>query len=265
MKTIVVTGGSGGIGRGICIALAQEARLRGEPLRLAVHGSRESASLQAVVGELTDLSVEARAFTADLTDDNAVPRLIDEVAQWAGGLDAIVSNAGQSHPGKLADMTIEEWQRALDLNLRATWLLARAGFRELARSRGNIVAVASMSGLSPHPGYGAYSTAKAGLVMLCRQLAQEWAGEGIRVNAVCPGMIRTPLTEAVYEDGAVLSARQALVPLGRIGTAADVANAVAFLASERAAYITGAALLVDGGLSDGMLNLIPGRPAKRGD
>ncbi len=119
-----------------------------------------------------------------------------------------------------------------------------------------------MSGLTPHPGYGAYSAAKAALIMLCRQLAQEWAADGIRVNTVCPGMIRTPLTEAVYQDAETLLKRQALVPLGRIGRAEDVGAAVAFLASAGAGYITGQSLVVDGGISGHMLAMIPGRPGK---
>ena len=119
-----------------------------------------------------------------------------------------------------------------------------------------------MSGLTPHPGYGAYSAAKAALIMLCRQLAQEWAVDGIRVNTVCPGMVRTPLTEAVYLDEDVRQRREALVPLGRIGQVDDIGHAVAVLASPGAAYVTGQNLVVDGGISDHMLSLIPGRPGK---
>ncbi|WP_087005502.1 SDR family NAD(P)-dependent oxidoreductase [Rhizobium sullae] len=265
-RTVLVTGASGGIGRGVCEALAEEARLTGHSLRLAVHGSRESMALSALVSDLTSADgegeIEARAFVADLTDACACNNLIGQVIDWAGRLDSIVSNAGQSRPGKLANLPDEDWQATLDLNLRATWLLARAAYPALTETRGTITAVASMSGLSPHPGYGAYSTAKAGLVMLCRQLAQEWAGDGIRVNAVCPGMIRTPLTETVYQDEDTRRKRESLVPLGRIGTPRDIGDAVAFLTSDKASYITGVALRIDGGLSEGMLNLIPGRPDK---
>ena len=108
----------------------------------------------------------------------------------------------------------------------------------------------------------AYRSNQAALVMLCRQLAQEWAEDGIRVNAVCPGMIRTPLTEAVYGDEATKAAREALVPLARIGTPEDVAHAVVHLAGPGASYLTGQALVVDGGVADRMLSLIPGRPRK---
>lgn len=261
-RAVLVTGAAGGIGRAICAALVAEARGAGRPFRLAVHGSRASATLEALAAELSAPGIEVRAFGADLTDPAVTEGLVTDVLGWAGRLDGLVSNAGQSRPGRLAELSLDDWAATLDLNLRATWLLARTARPALAASRGAITAVASMSGLSPHPGYGAYSTAKAGLVMLCRQLAQEWAGDGIRVNAVCPGMIRTPLTEAVYQDADTRTRREALVPLGRIGTPQDIAEAVTFLASEKASYITGVALRVDGGLSDGMLNLIPGRPDK---
>ncbi len=120
----------------------------------------------------------------------------------------------------------------------------------------------SFTALYTHPGYGAYSAAKAALVMLCRQLAQEWAADGLRVNAVCPGMIRTPLTEPVYQDAETKARREALVPAGRIGTGEDVAQAVLYLIGEGAAYVTGQALVVDGGVCDRMLAMIPGRPGK---
>jgi glucose 1-dehydrogenase len=119
-----------------------------------------------------------------------------------------------------------------------------------------------MSGLTPHPGYGGYSPAKAALIMLCRQMAQEWGADGIRVNTVCPGMTHTPLTAPVYTDPAVKALRESLVPLGRIGQPEDIGHAVAFIASADAAYMTGQNLVVDGGISDHMLTMIPGRPGR---
>ena len=262
-RVALVTGAAGGIGRAICETLAAEARASGQPLRLALHGRVLGPALDALAAELGGPLVEVRPFAADLTDTAAPAALIAAVTAWAGGLDVLVSNAGQSRPSKLAELSADEWDVTLDLNVRATWLLAKAARPALAERRGCLTAIASMSGLNPHPGYGAYSTAKAGLVMLCRQLAQEWADAGIRVYAVCPGMIRTPLTESVYQDAGTLARREALVPLGRIGRPDDIAAAVAFLSGSNASYITGVALRVDGGLSEGMLNLIPGRPDKQ--
>ena len=106
-----------------------------------------------------------------------------------------------------------------------------------------------MSGIQPHPGLGAYSPAKAALIMLCRQLAQEWGPQGIRTNCICPGMIHTPLTEAIYRDAAVLRSRESMVPLGRIGVPDDYPGLVAFLASDDAAFMTGQTISVSGGLT----------------
>jgi 3-oxoacyl-[acyl-carrier protein] reductase len=168
--------------------------------------------------------------------------------------------AGAPQAGALADMDVAHWDHAFAINVRPVWLMAQAAHASLARTRGSITAVASMSGLQPHPGLGAYSPAKAALIMLCRQLAQEWGPDGIRTNCICPGMILTPLTEPIYRDAAVLRSRESLVPLGRIGTALDIGQAVAYLASDAAAYVNGANLVVDGGVSEHMLAMIPGRP-----
>lgn len=258
----LVTGATGGIGRAIGLALAEQAHRDGATLHIAAAASREGPALDAVVAEWTAAGAQAVGIGADLNDPAACESLVELAQQGCGGLTLLVSNAGASVPGHLADLALEQWDATFALNVRATWILARKARPALAASRGSIVAIASMSGLHPHPGYGAYSSAKAALAMLCRQLAQEWAADGIRVNAVCPGMIRTPLTEAVYRDEVVAARREALVPLARIGRAADVAAAVAYLASSGASYVTGQSLVVDGGVADHMLALIPGRPAK---
>ncbi|KAF1022615.1 MAG: 3-oxoacyl-[acyl-carrier-protein] reductase FabG [Paracidovorax wautersii] len=261
-RRVIVTGAAGGIGSAICLALAREAGARGQPLHLAAFGSRASAAMDGLLEQLAALGTEAQAFYADLTDHAAATEAVRQAIAWAGGLDTLVSNAGQSRPSQLATLPLVEWDRCFALNTRATWSLAQAAHGALAASRGSITAVASMSGLHPHPGYGAYSAAKAALIMLCQQLALEWGRDGIRVNTVCPGMIRTPLTEAVYLDNAVKARRETLVPLGRIGQAQDIAQAVRYLASEDASYVTGSNLVVDGGIASNMLAQIPGRPDK---
>ena len=258
----LVTGATGGIGRAIGLALAQQAQREGRQIRLAAAASREGAALQEVVEAWQAAGAQAVGLAADLTDAASCASLVERAQAACGGLTLLVSNAGASVRGELATLTAEQWDATFALNVRATWLLAKAARPALSASRGSIVAIASMSGLHPHPGYGAYSPAKAALVMLCRQLAQEWAADGIRVNAVCPGMIRTPLTEAVYQDADVAAQREALVPLARIGRGEDVAAAVAYLASAGASYVTGQQLVVDGGVADRMLALIPGRALK---
>ncbi len=126
-----------------------------------------------------------------MTDPAQCAALVAQAQRQGGDLTALVCNAGASGPGRLADLSLAQWDASFNLNTRSAWLLAQAARDGLSRTRGSITAIASMSGLTPHPGYGAYSPAKAALIMLCRQLAQEWAAYGIRANTVCPGMIRT--------------------------------------------------------------------------
>lgn len=259
---ILVTGGTGGIGLGICHALAERARRAASPLRLSVASSQAGERLDRLVAELRMAGIDAHGVAGDVTDPAQCDALVTQALAVGSDLSGLVCVAGASGPGALADLPVEQWDLTFHLNTRAVWLLARAARSSLLRTRGSITAVASMSGLHPHPGYGAYSPAKAALVMLCRQLAQEWGPDGIRTNSVCPGMIRTPLTEAVYQDEATLQRREALVPLGRIGRPDDIGQAVAYLTSEAASYVNGMNLVVDGGVVDHMLCMIPGRPGK---
>lgn len=258
----LVTGATGGIGRGICFALIAQARKDGAALCISAAASQAGDKLDRLLDELRAAGASASGVTGDITDPAQCVALVAQAKASGGDLTALICNAGASGPGNLADLPLDQWETTFNLNTRSAWLLAQAARPQLARTSGSITAIASMSGLTPHPGYGAYSAAKAALIMLCRQLAQEWAADGIRVNTVCPGMIRTPLTEAVYQDAETLFKREALVPLGRIGRAEDVGAAVAFLASPGASYITGQNLVVDGGISGHMLAMIPGRPGK---
>lgn len=257
-----MTGATGGIGRGVCTALADMARAQGRALRLSVAASRPGEKLDALAAQLRASGVETTPLAGDLTEATACREIAEQAVARGGDLHALVCVAGASKAAALADLDVAQWDRTFALNVRSVWLMAQAARASLARTRGSITAVGSMSGARPHPGLGAYSPAKAALSMLCRQLAQEWAHEGIRSNCVSPGMIRTPLTEAIYHDASTLQRREALVPLGRIGTAQDVGQVVAFLASPAAAYVNGADLLVDGGVSDHMLAMIPGRPGE---
>lgn len=258
----LVTGATGGIGRGICLALVEQARRDGQTIHVSAAASQPGERLERLLDELRAAGASATGLSGDITDPAQCAALVARAQADGGDLTALVCNAGASGPGQLADLPLAQWDLTFNLNTRSAWLLAQAAREPLARTRGSITAIASMSGLHPHPGYGAYSAAKAALIMLCRQLAQEWAADGIRVNTVCPGMTRTPLTEAVYQDAETLARREALVPLGRIGRPEDVGAAVAYLSSASAAYVTGQNLVVDGGVADHMLAMIPGRPGK---
>lgn len=256
----LVTGATGGIGRATCFALLESARGRGLRLSVAAAGSRPGPALDSLVAELASRGAEAHAVHGDLTDASACKRIAEEAVQQCDGLDVLVSNAGIARGAPLATLGVADWDRVFAVDARATWLLARSAHAALAQRRGTIVAVASVSAHYPFPGLGAYSPAKAALVMLCRQLAQEWAPDGIRVNSVSPGLIRTPLTEPIYRDAELLRRRQEAIPLGRIGTAEDVARAIVHLASPEASYMTGIDVRLDGGLGDRVLATIPGKP-----
>jgi 3-oxoacyl-[acyl-carrier protein] reductase len=256
----LVTGATGGIGRATCMALLDAARRQGQRLTLAAAASTSGPALESLVAELTQAGAQATGLAADLTQPAACEQLAAQAIAICGGLDVLVSNAGVTRSAPLTTLEPADWDLVFNLDVRATWLLARAAHEALAASRGAIVAVGSVSALFPFPGLGAYSPAKAALLMLCRQLAQEWAVEGIRVNTVSPGLVRTPLSEPIYRDAAVLRSRIDAVPLGRIGTPEDVARAIVYLAGPGAGYATGIDLRIDGGLGDSVLATVPGKP-----
>lgn len=259
---VLITGATGGIGQGICQSLCNDSGFAPTQLQLTVASSQAGERLDHLVQHLRNLGVTAHGVFGDVTDPHACENLVAQAIRQHGDIDALVCVAGASGPGKLENLPVEQWDLTFQLNVRAVWLMAKAAFESLKKTQGSITAIASMSGLHPHPGYGAYSSAKAALIMLTRQLAQEWGGLGIRSNTVCPGMIRTPLTEAVYQDEITKQQRESLVPLHRIGRPDDIGDAVKYLISTRASYVNGINLVVDGGVSDHMLSMIPGRPGK---
>ncbi len=259
----LVTGATGGIGRGICLSLIDRARHSGERLCLSVTSSKDGDKLNALVAELQATGTEVHGLAGDVTQAKPCHQLVVDAVRQGGDLHALVCVAGAAGSAKLAELSVEQWDHTFHLNTRSVFLMAQAARPSLLRTRGSITAIASMSGLHPHPGLGAYSSAKAALTMLCRQLAQEWGGDGIRTNCISPGMIRTPLTEAIYADEETLHRREALVPTGRIGLPEDIGNAVAYLTSSGASYVNGMNLVVDGGVADHMLAMIPGRPLTR--
>jgi glucose 1-dehydrogenase len=254
----LVTGAASGIGRATCLRLARDAGARGKTAQVAAVDVAPSSALDAVVEEVRSLGAAAFAAHADMGTVDGPARAVDEAVSRFGGLDALVSNAGINRPGPLVEYAVEDWDRMFAVNTRATWLLAKAAYPALRASRGAIVATASMSGSHPHANLGPYGPTKAAVIMLVQVLAQELGRDGIRVNAVSPGMVRTGMTERVYADQRIAAERDALVPLGRVATPEDMADVIAFLLGPDARYITGHDLVVDGGVTGNFLGRLPG-------
>ena len=258
---VLVTGAAGGIGRAACVRLAQDASKRGEVAKVAAADLRHNPALEQTVDAVRAAGGEAVPLSGNLADPKVPAFLVDQAVQAFGGLDVLVSNAGVNSPGPLATLALEEWDRLFEVNTRPTWLLAKAAYSSLKAVRGNIVATASMSGMFPHTGLGAYSASKAALIILVKQLAQEWGKDGIRANLVSPGFVHTPMTEDLYAADTVRHARERIVPLSRIGGPDDMAAVISFLAGPDAHYVTGQNILTDGGFVEGVLDRIPGRPS----
>jgi len=247
-RRFVITGAASGIGRSVA-GLAVDA---GAAVSLV---DVDEARLATFAADLRDRGVRATTIVADLSVADVPRRVIDESAEFLGGIDVLVSNAGAPQAYPLTDLAVEAFDMAVALNVRATWLLGQAAHAWLSESGGNIVATGSTCGHWPAPPLGAYSVAKAGLLMLVKQMALEWGPDGIRCNSVSPGPTMTGLTEGVFNDvndpkqRAVRELRESRLPLRKIGTAEEVAQAIMFLASPAASQITGIDILVDGGTS----------------
>ena len=242
MTSLVVTGGARGIGEQIC----RQAADRG--YRVGV------LDLDAATAGHVAEAVGGQALVADIRDEAAVEAALDAFGQ----VDALVNNAGMVRFGTLAELSVEDWRLVVDVNLTGTFIVARAAARRMAESGGGaIVNISSINGLVPAAYGGAYGSTKAAIQLLTEQMAVEWADSGIRVNAVAPGFIDAGMSEPIYADPETRRVRSAGVPLKRLGAAEDIANAVLFLLSDQASYVTGHNLVVDGGVSMNVLSLLP--------
>jgi meso-butanediol dehydrogenase/(S,S)-butanediol dehydrogenase/diacetyl reductase len=249
-RVAIVTGGASGIGAASARALAAEGA------RVVV------ADVDAERGPVVAREVGGTFHAVDVADAPSVERLVGETVRAEGGLDVLVQCAFAATFGAIASLGLAEWTRTLDVTLTASFTALRAAIPAMrARGIGAVVNVASVSGLGGDRGLSAYNAAKAGLVNLTRTAALELAASGIRVNAVCPGLIDTPaLQRAFSRQPAREATARAVVPAGRFGRADEVARAILFLASDDASYVTGTTLVVDGGLTagTGIPDLVPG-------
>ena len=239
---LVITGAARGIGRAVADRIVEDTSIPG-PCRLLLV-DRDAGGLVRAAAALSG----AATLVADLSQPDC-GALVARAAQDAlGGVDALASNAGFIRAGSLTTIDVADFDLAFAINTRATWLIAQALYPMMkAAGGGSIVATASMSASQPTPPLGAYAASKAALVMIARQLANEWGPDGIRVNT--PGPTLTAMTSAGYADAERRAAREASIPTGRIGAPEDVADAIVCLLGPRARQINGVDLLVDGGIS----------------
>jgi len=244
-KVVVVTGAGHGIGRASALRFAREG---GQVVVVDVNGD----SAAETVGLIVEGGGAAHALAVDVSDERAVDGLGAEVAARHGRVDVLHNNAGRLRAGSVTELAVEEWDRTFAVNVRSMFLVSRALIPLIRPRGGAIVNTASTSGLVGEMGIPAYNSSKGAVVNLTRQLAADYTREGIRVNCVCPGWIPTGFNDPVLEgltDEEVEAMVVATVPMGRQGTPEEIAAAVAFLASDDATYVTGHALVVDGGLT----------------
>lgn len=242
----IVTGAARGIGRAIARRLVQDAAPRGGAH--LVLADQHEAELHTLADELRAHGAKVVVSAGDLSHPD-YPAELARTAEGFGGLDAVASNAGLMRPAPLLDYAVADWDLTFAVHVRAPWLLAKACHPALKASQGAFVITTSISGTHPTPPGGAYSPSKAAAIMLARQLAVEWGGDGIRVNALSPGMTVTEGTARAYSQPGALAQRESRIPLRRVGQPEDIAGVAAFLMGPDAAYVTGVDLLVDGGLS----------------
>jgi NAD(P)-dependent dehydrogenase (short-subunit alcohol dehydrogenase family) len=242
-RSALVTGASSGIGRAIARALGSEGA------RVAVAGRRRDR-LEETAAAIRGAGGEALILEGEVRDDAACRSLVEGTVAAFGGLDHLVNAAGILESGGLEQIDGEDWDRQIDINLRAPFVLTRAAAPELAKRRGSVLNISSVAGLRPYAGLLAYCVSKAGVDMLTRCVALDLAPKGVRVNAVNPGVVVTELHtvgQAVPDYPAFLERSKTTHPLGRVGQPEEVAALALFLLSEESSWITGATYSIDGG------------------
>ena len=240
-RVAIVTGSGRGIGQAIALKLAEAGAA------VVINDIGEASVIESVVEEIRSMNREGLAVLADISSSSDVDRLVETAITAYGRVDILVNNAGITRDQLLLRMSEEDWDKVININLKSVFLCTKAVLKHMIKQRwGRIINMASIVGIVGNPGQANYASAKAGIIGFTRTIAKEVASRSITVNAIAPGFIDTQMTQQLEE-----SQRQELqrrIPLGYLGTPRDVAEAVAFLASSEARYITGHVLNVDGGM-----------------
>jgi glucose 1-dehydrogenase len=250
-QTALVTGASSGIGEGVARALAAAGAA------VVVNYILQPETAHRIVDEIRAGGAEAMALRADVSDEAQVMAMFERTLAAWGALDILVSNAGLQRDAPIAEMTLEQWNTVIGVNLTGTFLCARAAARAMiargspgvSRARGKILCVSSVHEIIPWAGHVNYAASKGGVRLLMQSLAQELAPYRIRVNSIAPGAIQTPINRMAWETPAALAGLLRLIPYGRIGLPEDIGRAAVWLASDDADYVHGQTLVVDGGMT----------------
>ncbi len=247
----LVTGGSSGIGRACAIALAEAGA------DVAVNYVGNKAKADEVVSRIAESGRQGMAVKADVSVENEVEAMFSEVVDRFGTVDILVNNAGIQQDAMIGEMTLEQWQKVIGVNLTGQFLCSRAAIREFRRrgvqkavscSAGKIICMSSVHEAIPWAGHVNYAASKGGVMLLSKSLAQEVAPDRIRVNSVAPGAVRTPINRDAWETEEAYDKLMELVPYNRIGEPSDIGKTVAWLASDQADYVVGTTIYVDGGM-----------------
>ncbi|MEV6833048.1 SDR family oxidoreductase [Streptomyces sp. NPDC051133] len=248
----LVTGANSGIGRATAVALGRA----GADVVVNYVAGREDA--EQVVEEITGSGVQAAAYEADVSDEDQVVAMMDRMVKEFGTIDILVANAGLQRDAPFTEMTLAQWQKVLDVNLTGQFLCAREATKEflrrgvvpeVSRAAGKIICMSSVHQIIPWAGHVNYASSKGGIQMMMETLAQELAPKKIRVNAVAPGAIKTPINRSAWDTAQAERDLLKLIPYDRVGEPEDIAHAVVALASDLMDYVVGATLYVDGGMT----------------
>lgn len=241
-QVALVTGASRGIGKAIAMQLADDG------FAVAVNYASSAEKAEAVVEAIIADGGHAMSIQADVSDSEAVTAMFASVESQLGAVSVLVNNAGVTDDGLVMRMSVDQWDNVLGTNLRSTFLCTKAALRSMLRARtGRVINISSVSGISGNPGQANYAASKAGVIGFTKSVAKEVGSRGITVNAVAPGFIQTDMTADLADN--VLEEVTKQIALARLGDAEEVAFMVGYLASERASYITGQTIVVDGGLA----------------